>query len=91
MTAHWNLDHLLGYLRTWSSTQRFMAAKGSDPLEQINDDFRKAWGQPEQTRSIIWPLTIRIGRKPSGIGSQSAGRLVSHRAKTLEYKGVETV
>ena len=23
MTANWNLFHLLGYLRTWSSTQRF--------------------------------------------------------------------
>src|SRR5437773_3799316 len=35
MTAHWNLHHLLGYLRTWSSTQRFIAEKNSDPLEQI--------------------------------------------------------
>src|SRR5881396_1266583 len=24
MAAHWNLHHLLGYLRTWSSTQRFI-------------------------------------------------------------------
>jgi ubiquinone/menaquinone biosynthesis C-methylase UbiE len=32
MTVQWNLDHLLGYLRTWSSTQRFIAAKGCDPL-----------------------------------------------------------
>src|SRR5262249_10138264 len=30
MTAHWNLDHLLGYLRTWSSSQRFIAARGVD-------------------------------------------------------------
>jgi len=27
MTAEWNLDHLLGYFQTWSSTQRFIAAK----------------------------------------------------------------
>ena len=34
MMAQWNLEHLVGYLRTWSSTQRFIAAKGVDPLEE---------------------------------------------------------
>jgi SAM-dependent methyltransferase len=72
MTAHWNLDHLLGYLRTWSSTQRFIAAKGSDPLKQIMEELRTAWGAPEQTRNIIWHLALRIGRKPRSSGLQSA-------------------
>jgi SAM-dependent methyltransferase len=63
MTAHWNLDHLLGYLRSWSSTQRFIVAKGSDPLEQIADELRRAWGDSQQTRKVIWPLILRIGTK----------------------------
>jgi hypothetical protein len=63
MTAHWSLEHLLGYLRTWSSTQRFIAAKGTDPLEQITDELRGAWGNPQQARSVIWPLTLRVGVK----------------------------
>jgi hypothetical protein len=71
MTASWNLDRLVGYLRSWSSTQRFIAAKGSDPLEQIMDKLRAAWGTPEQTRNVIWPLTLRIGRKPGSGGLQS--------------------
>jgi len=66
MTAQWNLDHLLGYLRTWSSTQRFIAAKGNDPLEQIIDELRAAWGDSQQIRNIIWPLVLRIGIKASG-------------------------
>jgi SAM-dependent methyltransferase len=61
MRASWNLDHLVGYLRTWSSTQRFIAAKGSDPLKQIMDELRAAWGAPEQMRNVVWPLTLRIG------------------------------
>ena len=61
MTAQWNLDHLLGYLRTWSSTQRFIAAKGSDPVKEIMDELRSAWGTPEQTRNVIWPLRLRVG------------------------------
>jgi SAM-dependent methyltransferase len=60
-TAHWNLDHLVGYLRTWSSTKRFIAATASDPLEQIIDDFRRTWQGPQQVRKVTWPLTLRIG------------------------------
>jgi len=68
MIAHWNLDHLLGYLGTWSSSQRFIAAKGSDPLEQIFDALSRTCGEPGQTRTISWPIVIRIGRKPSSGG-----------------------
>ena len=71
MRTPWNLDHLVGYLRTWSSTQRFIAAKGSDPLKQIMDELRAAWGDPVQTRNVVWPLTLRIGRKPGNGGLQS--------------------
>ena len=74
MTANWNLNHLLGYLRTWSSTQRFIAAKGSDPVDQIIDDLRSAWGKPTQRRTVSWPVTMRIGRKPRSGGPESAGQ-----------------
>ncbi len=84
MTAHWNLDHLLGYLRTWSSTQRFIAARGSDPLEQIVDDLCSAWGKPGQERSIVWPLIIRIGRNEAARSTLSRSQTPTHRAKTLE-------
>lgn len=83
MTAHWNLDHLLGYLRTWSSTQRFIAAKGEDPLEQITDQLRSVWGNPQQTRKVTWPLTLRVGRKPRSGGLQSTYERYAFRAKTL--------
>ena len=82
MTEHWNLDHLFGYLRTWSSTQRFIAARGSDPLQQITDDLRNAWGDPMLTRKVTWPLVVRIGRKPRS-GSPPATN-ANLRPKTLE-------
>ena len=66
MTAQWNLDHLHGYLRTWSSTQRFIAAKGSDLLEQIIDELHAVWGDSQQTRKVTWPLILRIGIKAGG-------------------------
>ena len=65
MTAQWNLDHLLGYLQTWSSTQRFIAAHASNPLEQIIDELRAAWGDSQQARNVTWSLVLRIGIKSS--------------------------
>ncbi len=63
MTAQWNLDHLVGYLGTWSSTQRFIAETGVDPLQQISDELRAVWGDPQRTRKVRWPLTLRVGVK----------------------------
>jgi SAM-dependent methyltransferase len=63
VTAHWNLDHLIGYLGTWSATQRFISARGGDPLKEMTDELRIVWGDPQQTRRVIWPLILRIGVK----------------------------
>lgn len=65
MTVDWSLDHLIGYLWTWSATQRYIAANGRDPIEEIRDDLLSAWGEPAQRRRIAWPLTLRAGMKPS--------------------------
>jgi SAM-dependent methyltransferase len=62
MVAEWNAEHLIGYLRTWSATQRFMAANQHDPLEMIDRDLRSKWGSGEQLRRVVWPLTVRIAR-----------------------------
>jgi ubiquinone/menaquinone biosynthesis C-methylase UbiE len=60
MVAEWNVEHLLGYLRTWSATQRFMAAEKRDPLEEIEGELREAWD--DTVRRVVWPLTVRVGR-----------------------------
>ncbi len=60
MVAEWKVEQLLGYLRTWSATQRFMAAERRDPLEKVEGQLRAAWG--EKVRRVVWPLTVRVGR-----------------------------
>jgi hypothetical protein len=62
MVSDWRLDRLLGYLRTWSATQRFMAATQRDPLKEIEEELRSAWGGAEEIRRVAWPLTVRLGR-----------------------------
>ena len=71
MTTHWDLDYLIGCLGTWSSTQRFIAATGADPLGQIIDELRRAWGDPDGARRVSWPLTLRVGAKTQGAAVSS--------------------
>ncbi|MFL6519135.1 MAG: class I SAM-dependent methyltransferase [Chthoniobacterales bacterium] len=60
MMAKWSVDQLLGYLRTWSATQRFMAAENRDPLAEVETELRDAWGK--EPRRVVWPLTVKAGR-----------------------------
>src|SRR2546423_8864370 len=59
MTAEWSVAQLLGYLRTWSATQRFMVSEKRDPLENVEQQLLKAWG--DEVRRVVWPLTVRVG------------------------------
>jgi len=66
MTAEWDLEHLVGYLRSWSATQRFITANNRDPLEEIDGELHAAWGKPQQVRHVVWPFTLRAGRAATG-------------------------
>lgn len=61
MRAHWDLDHLLGYLGSWSAVARCKAHTGEDPLAVIEQPLRAAWGPAEDKRRIRWPLQVRAG------------------------------
>jgi SAM-dependent methyltransferase len=65
MKMQWSLEQLVGYLWTWSATQRFIAANKRDPLDEIREELRAAWGDAKQLRPVVWPLTLRVGRNPT--------------------------
>lgn len=61
MKADWSLDHLVGYMGTWSALQKYVRQNGSNPLEALYEPFKTAWGNAE-TREIRWPLSVRVFR-----------------------------
>ncbi|QDQ28428.1 class I SAM-dependent methyltransferase [Chitinimonas arctica] len=65
MALDWNLDMLLGYLASWSATQRYRDERQHDPLPEIRNRLAAAWGEPAHTRRINWPLTVQACRKPA--------------------------
>ena len=63
MEQQWTLAQLLGYVGTWSATQRFREVVGRDPVPDLERDLAPHWA-PGSTRRVRWPLTIRVGRRP---------------------------
>ena len=63
MACEWTLAQYLAYLGTWSATQRYLQATGVDPIERIAPEFEVAWGDPTRTRTVKWPLVLRVGRR----------------------------
>ena len=59
LRTRWNLDQLLGYLRTWSATKKFIATKGFDPVDLLAQELNAVWVDPDQTREMTWPLRLR--------------------------------
>lgn len=56
----WSLEQYAGFLRTWSSTQRLIAAGGEAEVLAFERALAEAWGR-EETRPVLWPLIMRAG------------------------------
>ncbi len=63
MTKTWRLDQFLGYLRSWSSTNRFIQYKGYDPVRTLAVRLKRQWGNVEDEKTVTWPLFLKAGHK----------------------------
>lgn len=72
VTADWDLAACLGYLSSWSAVQRYRARHAHHPVAPIRPELTRAWRGERRTRTVWWPLHLRIGVMPStgdGVGS----------------------
>jgi SAM-dependent methyltransferase len=60
--VRWSLAQLIGYLETWSATQRFIETNDLNPLTLIANELEKKWNGRNSLKLVVWPLTVRIGR-----------------------------
>ena len=63
MIMRWNVDQLLAYLRSWSATQRYIKAKGEDPVALVEPKLRTAWGDPARVREVRWQFHLLAGNR----------------------------
>jgi SAM-dependent methyltransferase len=58
----WDMQDLLAYFETWSSSLKYREANHASPTKVIQDDLARAWGDPQQKRDLHFPLYMRLGR-----------------------------
>jgi SAM-dependent methyltransferase len=61
--VEWTLEQLLGYYSSWSATNRYIKANGTNPIEPLAVALKPLWGGVERKRRVRWPVALRAGRK----------------------------
>jgi len=61
MSASWTASDMLGYMRTWSASRRYLAASGNESTALWEDELQRHWGSG--VREVSWPITLRAGKK----------------------------
>ncbi len=62
---HWTLEHLIGYLNTWSAVKHFTRKEGYNPVDSLTKNLEQHWGT-QPVREVQFPLLLRIGRVHAG-------------------------
>jgi len=65
LTAKWTREAVLGYVRSWSSSQRYLAQNGNDPVELLAPRLAAIWpsagDRTTEARTLRWDLLVRAG------------------------------
>lgn len=63
ITKRVNINFLLGYFYSWSSTQKYIKQTGKDPVDALKSDLEIAWGDLTKTKEITWDVFLKAGHK----------------------------
>lgn len=59
--VNWSLENFLGYLTTWSATQKYIREKGHNPVEDLTGKLKRLW-HPDVTKKVVFPIFMKLGR-----------------------------
>jgi ubiquinone/menaquinone biosynthesis C-methylase UbiE len=60
LSVNWDVEQMLGYIRTWSAVRALEKAKGAAKTDQFADRLRTVWRSG--IREVRWPLVILAGK-----------------------------
>lgn len=61
LPMHVTRQHVIGYLRTWSATQRYIEENLGDPTNFINEDLDRLFTN-NSTLDLTFEMVLRVGR-----------------------------
>lgn len=56
-----DLNGVIGYLNTWSATQRFIERNGFNPVNEVHEKLLKLWHDGSE-KKLVWNLALKVGR-----------------------------
>ena len=62
----WSLEHLIGYLNTWSAVKHYIKQNNHNPIEELELELKKYWNKGEN-KEVRFPILLRIGKINSSI------------------------
>lgn len=60
--VNWTLEEVKAYIHSWSPTQNYINVNHKSPIEVVEQQMLKAWGNPQEKKQLIFPLVMRVGR-----------------------------
>ncbi len=61
MEVQWNIEHLSGYLNSWSSVQHYLKAMGHNPVDAFLPRLKEYWPE-QQVIPFKFPVFLRAGK-----------------------------
>jgi ubiquinone/menaquinone biosynthesis C-methylase UbiE len=61
MQTRWSVQHVEGYINTWSAIKKFIKQNGFNPVDELIEEVKKVWGNQEIVE-FDFPLGLRIGK-----------------------------
>lgn len=60
MILHWSLDQFVGYLSTWSATQKYIQTNGANPIPELHEKLKPLWSERHQ-KPVTFPIFLKTG------------------------------
>ena len=60
-THEWSLNHLIGYLNTWSAVKHYIKKNNHNPIEELEQKVATHWSNGE-LKMVRFPILLRIGQ-----------------------------
>lgn len=58
MHKHWSLSTLVGYIKTWSSVEKYIKVNGHDPVAPLESSLSNIW--PGGKLKMVFPITAYV-------------------------------
>lgn len=60
--SQWNMNEFIGYINTWSASQKYIEQYGKKPSDEVITALELAWGLNSKKYDFHAPLYLRVGK-----------------------------